>query len=58
MSKFDELVKVVEDAKGDADKFYTNGNKAAGTRLRNFMLDLKKAAQEVRVEVQEKKEAA
>ena len=34
-------------------KFVEKGNKAAGTRVRKGMLDLKNFAQEVRVEVQE-----
>ena len=34
-------------------KFYDGGNKAAGTRVRKGMLELKNFAQEVRVEVQE-----
>jgi hypothetical protein len=36
-------------------KFYEKGNKAAGTRLRKGMQELKKLAQEIRVEVQERK---
>jgi len=33
------------------EKFYNDGNKAAGTRVRNAMQDLKKFAQDVRNEV-------
>lgn len=53
MERFEELVALVESMKGDFEKFYVKGNKAAGTRVRKGMLDLKNKAQEIRVEVQE-----
>jgi hypothetical protein len=53
MSRFEELEALVESLKEDFGKFYDGGNKAAGTRVRKGMLDLKNFAQEVRVEVQE-----
>ena len=40
----------------DAERFVL-GNKSAGTRVRKYMQSIKKLAQEVRVEVQEKKHA-
>lgn len=56
MSKrFDELKRFVEDAEADFDKFYNKGNKAAGTRVRKAMQELKTLAQDIRVEIQEKK---
>jgi hypothetical protein len=56
MSKrFDQLKSFVDDAEGDFDKFYNKGNKAAGTRVRKAMQELKQMAQDIRVEVQEKK---
>ena len=45
------------EAKTDAEKFYEAGNKAAGTRLRKYMQDIKQLAQEVRKEVSEIKAA-
>lgn len=51
MNEFDKLVKALEGACVEADKFYDKGNKAAGTRLRLAMLEIKKLAQAVRVEV-------
>jgi hypothetical protein len=36
----------------DFEKFYRDGNKAAGTRVRNAMQELKTFAQSVRTEVQ------
>lgn len=55
MSRYEELEALVESLKEDFGKFYDGGNKAAGTRVRKGMLDLKNFAQEVRVEVQEMK---
>lgn len=57
MSKFDELVELVEGAKEDAEKFYGKSNKAAGTRLRGAMMDISKMCKEVRTEVQDMKNA-
>ena len=53
MNRFEQLEALVESMKEDFGKFYDGGNKAAGTRVRKGMLDLKNFAQEVRVEVQE-----
>ena len=56
MSKrFDELKSFVEDIEADFDKFYNKSNKAAGTRVRKAMQELKTMAQDIRVEIQEKK---
>lgn len=57
MSKFDDLKDFVLDLERDFAQFYEKGNKAAGTRVRKAMQDLKKMAQDIRVEVQEKKQA-
>ena len=40
----------------DAERFAL-GNKSAGTRVRKYMQNIKKLAQEVRVEIQEQKHA-
>lgn len=55
MSRFDELTNFVAALEGDFEKFYDKGNKAAGTRVRKAMQDLKALAQDIRVEIQEKK---
>lgn len=55
MSRFTELKSFVEDLEEDFSKFYEKGNKAAGTRVRKAMQDLKRKAQDIRVEVQDKK---
>ena len=52
MEAYDRLVKLVEEAAEDIRKA-DGGNKAAGTRVRKAMQDIKKAAQDVRVSVLE-----
>ena len=49
--RYAELQKLVAGMAADFQKFYNDGNKAAGTRVRNAMQDLKKFAQDVRNEV-------
>ena len=39
-------------------KFYEKGNKAAGTRARKQLQDLKKLSQEIRLEIQDMKNNA
>ena len=51
MSRYEDLKAMVEGLEADFDKFYNNGNKAAGTRVRKGMQDLKNFAQDVRNEV-------
>lgn len=55
MQKFQELKDLIASLEGDADKFYSKGNSAAGTRLRKGMQALKNMAQQIRAEVQELK---
>lgn len=57
MSRFEELKGFVENMEEDFTKFYQKGNKAAGTRVRKGMQELKRKAQDIRVEIQEKKNA-
>lgn len=57
MARFDDLKDFVNDMERDFNQFYDKGNKAAGTRVRKGMQDLKKMAQDIRVEVQDKKNA-
>ncbi len=52
MEAFDRLKTLVEQAEADVEKAQS-GNKAAGTRVRKHMQDIKKAAQEVRAGVLE-----
>lgn len=57
MSTFDErysqLTDVLDDAEEDLMKFYEKGNKAAGTRARKSMMELKKLSHEIRQEIQD-----
>jgi hypothetical protein len=55
MKKFDELKALIASIEPDAEKFYSKGNSAAGTRVRKGMQDLKNIAQAIRAEVQELK---
>lgn len=55
MNRFEQLKELIADMEGDFAKFYDKDNKAAGTRVRKGMQDLKALAQEIRVEVQAKK---
>ena len=51
---FDELQNAVNDCQADVTKF-VDGNSSAGTRVRKAMQEVKRLAQEVRVEVQTQK---
>jgi Histone H1-like protein Hc1 len=55
MNKFSQLKSLVLDLEGDFEKFYVKGNKAAGTRVRKGMQDLKVLAQDIRKDVQDAK---
>ena len=55
MSRFSDLKNLVDSLEADFEKFYDKGNNAAGTRVRKGMQELKNVAQEIRVEVQNKK---
>ena len=48
MEAYERLVKLVESAADDVEKA-TGGNKAAGTRVRKAMQEVKQAAQDPRV---------
>ena len=55
MEKFEEIKALIEAVEEDVDKFYVKGNKAAAVRIRKTMQEVKNAAQELRVHVQETK---
>ncbi len=55
MSRFADLKGFVDGLEDDFSKFYQKGNKAAGTRVRKAMQELKRTAQDIRVEVQSMK---
>ena len=52
MNEYDTLKRLVEEAAEDVAKA-TGGNKAAGTRVRKKMQEIKSAAQEVRKKILE-----
>tara|TARA_Y100001937_G_scaffold113130_1_gene161489 strand:- start:845 stop:1039 length:195 start_codon:yes stop_codon:yes gene_type:complete len=55
-SLYDELQDAVNDCQSDVTKF-VEGNNSAGTRVRKAMQKIKALAQEVRIEVQDQKNA-
>lgn len=52
MNKFAEVRDLVMSLESDFTKFYDKKNKAAGTRVRKGMQELKNLAQDIRMEVQ------
>lgn len=57
MQEYENLKKLVEDAGEDIAKA-TGGNKAASTRARKKMQEIKAAAQQVRIKILEGREEA
>ena len=55
-SLFDNLQDTINDCQADVSKF-VEGNNSAGTRVRKAMMNVKNLAQEVRIEVQDQKNA-
>lgn len=55
---YDDLKEMLENSEDDFKKFYDKNNKAAGTRIRKTMQEIKAKAQDIRNDVQEKKNAA
>jgi len=49
--RYQELTRLVASMEQDFHKFFNQGNKAAGTRVRQAMQELKNFAQNVRAEV-------
>ncbi len=55
MEKYKSLLDLVSTLEDDFSKFYEKGNKAAGTRLRKGMQEVKELAQEIRTQIQSSK---
>lgn len=55
MEKYNELKGLVEEMEQDVTKFYTKDVKAAAVRIRKALQDIKKVAQEMRIEVSDRK---
>ena len=57
-NRLEQLITLLEEARDDHEKFFSAGNNAAGTRVRKVMQEVKVLAQELRLEVQETKNAS
>jgi hypothetical protein len=57
MKRFEQIRDLITSLEGDFEKFYDKKNQAAGTRVRKGMQELKNLAQEIRIEVQNQKNA-
>jgi hypothetical protein len=55
MQKFQQLKDHVFGMESDFEKFAVKGNKAAGTRIRKGLQELKQLAQDIRADVQSRK---
>ena len=58
MDKIAKLKDLIATAETDADKFYNKDNKAAGTRLRGTLQQIKVLATDIRKNVTDKKNAS
>ena len=55
MNRIEQIRSMVSELEDDMNKFYDKGNKAAGTRARKQLQELKKVSQEIRLEIQDMK---
>lgn len=55
MENYTKLKELVTSIEVDADKFFNNGNSAAGTRVRKGLQDIKTLAQDIRNDITAKK---
>lgn len=55
MSRIEQMNNLVEELEPNMVKFYEKGNKAAGTRARKTLQEIKKVSQEIRLEIQDMK---
>jgi hypothetical protein len=58
MQTFEAIKSLVETVETDMVKFSEKGNMSAGTRVRQSLQELKKLAQQLRLEIQEEKNKA
>lgn len=54
MELLNQIQEVLDSVQEDATKFYEKGNKAAGTRVRKAMQNIKGLAQDVRKNISDK----
>ena len=50
---YNQMISLLEEIQPDVEKFYDKGNKAAGTRVRKEMQEIKSLAQDQRLEISE-----
>jgi hypothetical protein len=55
MNRFAEVRELINNLESDFQKFYDKQNKAAGTRVRKGMQELKNLAQDIRLTIQKSK---
>lgn len=55
MENYEKLVALLESMKENVEKFFEKSNKSAGTRVRTQCQEIKKLAQELRLDVQNAK---
>lgn len=55
MSRIAQVKSLIDELEPDLVKFYDKGNKAAGTRARKTLQEVKKLSQEIRLEIQDMK---
>ena len=53
----ENMIELLTATRTDYNKFYNDGNNAAGTRVRKAMQEVKTSAQALRIHVQETKNA-
>jgi len=55
MNRIEQIRSLISELETDMEKFYDKGNKAAGTRARKTLQEIKKVSQEIRLEIQDMK---
>ncbi len=55
MNRIEQVQSLISELEPDLEKFYDKGNKAAGTRARKTLQEIKKVSQEIRLEIQDMK---
>ena len=55
MNRVEQMQSLIAELEPEMTKFYEKGNKAAGTRARKQLQEIKKVSQKIRLEIQEKK---
>ncbi len=58
VNMLEDLIDQLTAARSDYNKFYNDGNSAAGTRVRKVMQEVKNSAQTLRLHIQETKNNA